>query len=207
MSPRPPTTGGRAGAAAVLLLAGLLCWGLFRVISGTEHHAYSAGAVPPVHIRVTATNQYTLSVPGGVAALKRRNVALKQAQCAWSTNGSALQALPVSTDPNTKATEVVGTFIAPITGDIHIECSGWGPVFVDDANNATGDPAGYFLVLAMITLTLGVGFGLSALRTSTAGRPSRAAREYDEIEGAVHLGDVLREHGEVGGGDPGDVQR
>lgn len=188
----------------VLVLTGLLCWGLFRVISATEHHAYSADPVPRRRTLVTATNTYTLSVPGGVVALQRRNVPVKDAQCEWSTAGSAMQALPVSTDPNTKATEVVGTFISPITGDIQIECIGWGPLFVDDANNATGDPAGYFLVLATIALTVGVGVGLSALRASAA---SRATREHHEIEGDLDLGDVFGKHDEVGRGDPGDVPR
>ncbi|MDT4945795.1 MAG: hypothetical protein QOH14_2528 [Pseudonocardiales bacterium] len=199
----------KAGVAVGLLIAGLVCAALFRIVSGTEHHAYSSGAVPPASSGVTAGNTYHLSVPGGVQALQKRGASVAAAQCTWSTGGSANQVLTATPEgAGTKATNVVASFIAPYTGDIHVDCAGWGAMYIDDADNSPADSSGWFLVLAVVTLTLGVGMALSSLR-SAAGRASSSADgspgEDDEVERFVHAVHVRSQDGEVGAADGDDV--
>jgi len=195
----------RAAVATGLIIAAVLLGALYRIISGTEHHAFAQGAVAPNTSHVTRGQSYTLSAAGGVTALKARGVDVSTAQCEWSTGGTASQALVVAAaGASTKATNVVGTFVAPFTGDIHVDCLGWGPMFLDNADGAAGDTAGRLLLLATITLTIGVALGMSALRG--AGVDSeRAAREDDEIERLVHAVHVRSEDREVSGADGGDV--
>jgi hypothetical protein len=110
--------------------------------------------------------------------------------------------------PDSKATDAIGTFAAPVTGDVHLDCIGWGAVFVDDADDAGGDLAGLFLVLCVIALTLGAALGLSALRLryGPSDESARAASENDEIERFVHLVHVRSEDGEVADPDGDDVR-
>lgn len=195
----------RATAAAVLVIAGLLLGGLSRILSGTEHLAFAKGAVAPNTAHVTLGQSYTLSAPGGVKALRARGADVGTAQCEWSLDGSASQALVVAVaGADTKATNVVGTFVGPFSGDIHVDCLGWGPMFLDNADGTAGDPAGWLLLFATITLTIGIALGLAALRS--AGHDSElATREDDEVERLVHAVHVRSEDREVGSPDGGDV--
>lgn len=194
----------------MLLVLGILLGGLYRVTSGTERHAYAPGAVPPSSVHVTVGHTYMISVPGGVAALQDHGLSPSGLTCEWSAGGSAAQVLSVQLyGPDAKATDAIGTFGAPVTGDIHIDCIGWGTVFVDDADHARGDLAGLFLVLCVIALTLGAALGLSALRLRHAGSArdsARAVSENDEIERLVHLVHVRSEDGEVPDADGGHVR-
>lgn len=191
--------------ATGLIIATVLLGALFRILSATEHHAFAASAVAPSTARVTLDKSYTLAVSGGVGALQARGVDVNTAQCEWSVGGSGSQALAVAAAGEfTKATNVVGTFVAPFTGDLHIDCLGWGPVFVEDADNATGDTAGWLLLLATITLTLGVALGLAALRSAGV-ESERSAREDDEVERFVHAVHVRSADAEVARADDGDV--
>jgi hypothetical protein len=196
--------------AVVLLVLGILLAGLYRVTSGTERHSFASDAVPPATVHVTAGHDYLISVPGGVSALRDHDLSPSGLRCEWSTGGSATQALSVQLyGPESKATDAIGTFGAPVTGDIHIDCIGWGAVFVDNADDASGDLAGLFLVLCVIALTFGAALGLSALRLrhDASSRDSvRASSENDEIERLVHLVHVRSEDGEVPGPDGGDVR-
>ncbi|HEU5006761.1 MAG TPA: hypothetical protein VFT67_07300 [Jatrophihabitantaceae bacterium] len=206
-----PSRRAQHGAVAVVLLVmGILLGGLYRVTSGTERHSYASDAVPPANVHVTAGHSYMISVPGGVSALQDRDLSPSGLRCEWSTGGSAAQPLSVQLyGPDSKATDAVGTFTAPITGDVHIDCTGWGAVFVDDADDAGGDLAGLFLVLCVIALTLGAALGLSALRLRHEGSSrdsARTASEDDEIERLVHIVHVRSEDGEVTHPDGGDVR-
>jgi len=194
----------RAAVATGLVIAALLLGGLSRILSGTEHHAFAGGAVAPNSAHVTLGKTYTLSTPDGVKGIRARGVDVNTAQCEWSVGGSANQALVVSAaGESTKATNVVATFVAPYTGDVQVSCLGWGPMFIDNADDAGDDYAGWLLLLATITLTTGVAVGLAALRS--AGLDSEwAAREDDEIERLVHAVHVRSEDREVTGTDPGD---
>jgi hypothetical protein len=189
----------RGGLAVLLLLVGLLSWGLFRVVSATEHHVFSVGASAPSTVAVHAGASYDIAVHGGVDALTKAHASPSTPQCAWSSNGAGLQLLQVTAAADDKATNVVGSFTAPVTGSIHVECTGWGPVFVDDAANAAGDPAGYLLVLAVIALTIGAALGMSALWSASERRSSqRSPRHHDEIAtldvGDVVVGEAIGEH-------------
>jgi hypothetical protein len=195
----------KAAAATALIIAALLFGALYRIVSGTEHHAFSPGAVAPNTVHVTAGKNYLLAAPGGVKDLQGRGVDVATPQCEWSVGGGGSQALTVTAaGTGTKATNVVGTFIAPYTGNLHVDCLGWGPMFVDNADNASGDTAGWLLLLATLTLTVGVALALATLRAATAAS-RRVPREDDEIERLVHVVHSRAADDEVGGGDGDDV--
>lgn len=195
----------RAAAATVLIVAGLVLGALSRVFSATEHHAFSAGAVSPNSAHVTLGKTYGLSTPGGVRALDAQGIDVSSAQCEWSADGSAKQALPAAAGgSSSKATNVVATFVAPYSGEIHVDCLGWGPMFLDNADDASADPAGWLVLLVSIALTAGVALALSVLRRT--GRDSqRAAREDHEVERLVHAVHVGSDDAEIPGAYGSDV--
>jgi hypothetical protein len=205
MPSMPRASVARAAAATAMIIAALLLGALFRILSGTEHHTFAKGAVAPDSTHVTLGDTYTLSTPGGVQKLLDRGVDVNRPQCEWSVNGSASQALTVvAAGAGTKAVNVVGTFVAPYTGNIHVDCLGWGPMFLDDAPGSAPDYAGWLLLLATISLTLGVALGMASLRAVGADS-ERAAREDDEIERLVHAVHIRSEDHEVPRRDGGDV--
>lgn len=204
MPPSPRPSVARAAAATGLIIAAVLFGALYRIVSGTEHHAFAKGAVALNSAHLTIGKTYTLSTAGGVKDLMARGVDVNAAQCEWSVSGSASQALAVvPAGPGTKATNVVATFVAPYTGDIHVDCLGWGPMFLDNADTTSGDYAGWLLLLATIALTGGVVLGMAALRST--GVDLERAREDDEIERLVHAVHVRSEDHEVPRRDGGDV--
>jgi len=190
-----------------LLIVGVLCWALWSLMSGTQHHSYDAGKRPRYPIHLTSGNAYILSVHGGVRALLDRGVDVTTPRCEWSLSGTAPQALTVSPlTVNDKGTNAVATFVGPYTGDLTIDCPAWGDVFVDNADNAKPDIAGWFLVIGVIALTLGVGLGLSSWRTALAQRSAeRSMGEDDEVETYADLARSRRRDDEVGRGDGDDV--
>ena len=194
-----------AAAAAGFIVAALLFGALYRIVGGTERHAFSPGAVAPSTVHVTIGKSYLLSVPGGVKDLQGRGIDVATPQCEWSVGGAASQALSVTAaGANTKATDVVGTFVAPYTGKLHVDCLGWGPMFVDNADDSAPDAAGWLLLLATISLTAGVALALAVLRDPSAGS-ARAPGEDDEIERLVHVVRGRSADDEVTGADGGDV--
>lgn len=207
MTPAPRRSGFGA-LAIVLLLLGVVLAALSRVAAGSERHSYSSGAVPPASVAVTGGRTYLMSVPGGVGALQAHGLDPAALRCEWSEQGSGAQALDAQFyGTGGKATNAIGSFVAPVSGAIHLDCVGWGAVFVDDADNASGDVAGLLLVLCVLALTFGATLGLSALRGLSATGSVGAAGEDDEIERLVHLVHVRSEDGEVGDGDGRDVVR
>ena len=189
--------------------------GLYRVLSGTEHTAYAAGGVPPATAHVTEGKTYGLSVPGGVSTLRKRGADVNSPECQWSAAGTGTQVLQAQAGgPDTKAINVVATFVSPVTGDIAVSCAGWGAMFIDDADSTPADVAGWLLVLAVVALTAGVGLGVSALRSAggiagnRVGEPAGSAGfagEDDEIERFVHVVHLRSQDPEVGDTDSGDV--
>jgi hypothetical protein len=169
----------KAVVAVLLLLGGLVSAATWRFVGASEHQAYSPGATPPAKVHVTINKTYHLAVPGGVGALKAAGVAeiasssggssVLGLQCVWSVNGTQGQTLPVSSETvDTKAVDTVGAFVAPASGMMHIRCDNWGTMFVPDADGHPGDPAGWYLILSIVLLTVGAGLGLSALRSGSA---------------------------------------
>lgn len=206
MPPMPRARAATASAAVGLVVGGLLLAALYRIVSASEHHAYSANPVPTNSAHVTLDKTYLLSTPGGVTRLTKHGVDANTPQCEWSVGGSGSQALTVSAaGGSTKATNVVATFVAPFTGDVHVDCLGWGPMFIDDADDSTADTAGWLLLLATTVLTVGVALGLAALRSAGLAS-SRAAREDDEIERLVHAVQVRSGDEEILDPDGDDVR-
>jgi hypothetical protein len=161
----------RAAIAVGLLLVGFLSLGLWRVVSGSEHQAFAKGATPPSASKVKAGNTYSLAVPGGVPAMLSHGISEVSGAageqlgltCEWSIGGAASQTLVVSPEsPGTKAITTVAHFTAPASGEIAVSCDGWGRMFIPDAETGSSDPSGYFLLLSIITLTIGGSLALSA---------------------------------------------
>lgn len=153
-------------AAVVLILGGLLLLGLYRLIGGTEQHAYAPGATPPNGVHLTAGHVYRLAVPGGVKALNAHGLAQSTLRCTVAGQDGAFVPLTVAPESDdTRATNVVASFTAPISGAAHVDCTGWGAMFVDDADGAPADVAGWCLLASILALTIGVGLALSAARS------------------------------------------
>src|SRR5213080_3623067 len=124
----------RGVIAGALIAATVLLAGLYRVAGGTEHHSYNAGAVPPMTVKLTNGHTYEISVPGGRDALKKRGISTQVAQCSWTQGSSGkrvLKVTPLSAD--VRATHAIATFTSPVSGTVHIDCAGWGAVYVDGA--------------------------------------------------------------------------
>lgn len=186
----------RGAVAIALLLVGLASWGLWRVLSGTEDLPFATGATPPRSAHVTVGQTYSLAVPGGVAAMLAHGVPLANSNgqsiglhCTWSPGPGETRSLSVAAEStSTKAENTIGHFDAPITGNLHVDCDGWGAVFIPDVDNRPTDTSGWALVIAIIALTIGGGLGLSALRTTWERAASaRASDDGDEVEGLVDV--------------------
>jgi hypothetical protein len=164
--PAAPRTGGvRGGLAVVLVALAALFAVLYSIDNSRESHSYNRGATPPTTVHITSGRQYEISMPGGPSALTARVGATAALNCNYSQlGGSSTNALETTRlGSDTRTTHAVGTFIASVTGLVHIECRSLSSTFVDDADDVSGDPAGFFLLLATICLSLGVMLGLSAL--------------------------------------------
>lgn len=205
----------RPTIATVLLLVGLASFGMWRVLSGSEDQPFAEGATPPQSAQVSLDHTYSLAVPGGVRAMLAHGVPtagsssgqLISLQCTWTSQGTSSQALSVSAEgTSTKAENTVGHFDAPISGRIHVDCDGWGAMFIPDSNDRSVDTSGWALLIALFTLTVGGGLALSEVRLALErARASRPTDEDDEVEGFVDATPIRREDREVGGLDRGDV--
>lgn len=200
--------------AAALLLVGLAGFSLWRLVSGSEDLPFADGASPPSAL-VTNDHSYSLAVRGGVRAMLAHGVPtaggssdrLISLQCTWRSQNTENQALSVSAERiSTKAENTVGHFVAPIGGRIHVDCDGWGTMFIPDSDDRAVDIAGWALLVAVLTLTAGGAVALSLLRTTWEhSRRLPKADEDDEIEGFVDATPVVGDDREVGGHYRGDV--
>lgn len=189
-----------------LLFTSVLLFGIAGVLAGSERHSYIGGALPPNQVTVREGATYQISVHGGVKALIKRNINPTGLQCEWSSQDSANQLLDITPEnAESKATNLVATFSSPISGPIHVDCIDWGPVFVDDADNASTDYSGLFLLLGMIAFGVGLIILMSPRMTFSRDRSGWSAGEDEEIERLVHLVHIRSEDGEVSGPDGPDV--
>jgi hypothetical protein len=206
----------RVAVAAALVLIGLASFGAWRVLSGSEDLPFADGATPPSSALVTKDKTYSLAVPGGVRAMLAGGVPVAAAngnqtislQCTWATGDTTdAQTLTVAAEStSTKAENTVGHFDAPITGRIHVNCDGWGAMFIPDSEDRSADWSGWALLIAIITLTVGGALALSELRLVwERAHASRTDRDDDEVEGFVDVASFGGDDGEVGGGDRDDV--
>jgi hypothetical protein len=172
--------------AVTLLVLGVVFGALYHVENGREHHSYNAGAKAPDLVRVTLGKQYEVSTPGGIDALIHHGVSIDSISCTYSQAGTGSSSRELDTTAlgsSTRTVHAVATFVAPVTGDIHLACQGFtGGVFVDDADDVAADPAGLLLLLATIALTIGAALALSVLyRREPAGRePGRRSHQQQE---------------------------
>lgn len=157
--------------ALLLLIAGGLYLAVFKVADARARHAFNAGWRPPSSVALTAGRTYQISVRGGADALRARQADPTAPRCTWSADSSARQPLQVSPlGADSGALNVVGTFVAPAGGPLHIECAPWGPVSVDDADDSSVDLPGVFVLLSAVTLTAGIALGVGLAYDRGAGR-------------------------------------
>jgi hypothetical protein len=149
----------------VLVLAGLVSWALYAVQARAEQHSYTAGGNPPADVRIESGHTYWLAIHGGVQRETVLGVQPSTLQCTAAAPGQGPGALElVAQQKGTKATDQIASFVASFTGTVHIECDRIGPVYVDNAADAGFDWSGAWLVLAALTLVIGIPLTLSALR-------------------------------------------
>lgn len=172
---------GRTFAAGIVLLfASIVLFGAAAVLSGSQRHSYSADAVPPRYVTVTQGESYRISIHGGVAAEAARGLQPSALQCDFSTVGSGAGYLDLQAESaSSKATNDIATFTAPVSGRIHIDCTGLGAVFVDDADDAGFDGAGLAVVLGIAAFLAGL-LALFSRRVHFESRAQRSERHLDE---------------------------
>jgi hypothetical protein len=140
----------------VLMAMAALFAACYRIADGLGSHSFNAGAQPPAAVRLTAGHLYQLSVPGGMAALRKAGIDPNVPSCTWSSAGTASAVLTVQPlGADNKSIHAVATFVSPVTGRVRVDCGAWGEVFVDDADDAGTDLAGFFVLAATCALTVG----------------------------------------------------
>jgi hypothetical protein len=192
-----------APLSVLLLGVGVVFAVLYVVFNGSEHHSFNAGALAPDTVHVTAGKTYEISTPGGVKAIAKRGGDPNTVSCSYTVSNGASAPLTVAAlGTGTRTTHAIATFLAPVTGRIHVDCQGLaGGTYVDNSDDAATDYSGLFILLSVFAFTGGAGFGMSALyRRSTA-----RLREDDEVEGGVDGSYLSREDEEVLGPDGGDI--
>lgn len=163
---RPPgARAGRGALAIVLIVVGVLFAMLYRYENGRENHSYNDGGPAPTYVHLTAGKQYEISTPGGMDALVKGGGSASALNCNYTPqDGTATSQLSTtSLGTGTRTVHAVATFVGPVTGLVRVECRALQSTYIDDADNVGGDPAGLFLLLCAITLSIGAMFGLSAL--------------------------------------------
>jgi hypothetical protein len=191
----------RGLVSVILLVFGAVFFFLYLVLNGSEHHSFNTGATAPSSVHITEGKVYEISTPGGVVGLQHRGLDPNSISCSYTEigGGQPTALTIVSLGADTRTTHAVSTFVAPVTGDVHLDCSELtGGVFVDDADNAAGDPAGLFLLLATIAAALAVPLGMSFLYARSVAR----SRDHQQIETVV---EPVGPDDEIGDPDRGDI--
>jgi drug/metabolite transporter (DMT)-like permease len=173
-------------AGAVLVLVGLASWVLYAVAAHRENRAYSPHGAPPAYVRVAAGHTYWLAVPGGVEKLRAAGIDPARLTCTAAARGEAAGALAVTSavtasNPDSKFTDRIGSFVAARSAQLHIGCAGIASVYVENPEDGGFDWSGAWLVLASAALVVGLPLLASGLR-----RPRVPVRtldgEDDEVE-------------------------
>ena len=182
--------GNRFGlAGAVLVVIGLVLCVVYRYTAGDEPHSYAAGAVAPYDVGVTQGRVYYVAIHRGIDAEQELGLVPAALTCSYSVQPGVNSPLALTAEPSTsKAINVIATFVAPVTGRVHISCARLPAVFVDDADDAPADRSGLYLLLGVIALGVGVPLLLSGLRSATLAARRRADEgsgplgQYDEVQ-------------------------
>jgi hypothetical protein len=160
-------------AGTVLVLLGLAAWALFALQNGRERHSYTHGQVPPAYVALHAGKTYSLAIPGGVSGEETLGLDPAKLTCTAARPGQASAELTVTPEHNdTKAIQQIGSFTAGFSGSAHVECNGIGLVYVDNADNASFDWSGLWLIVASAALVVGLPLTLSGLRRPRAAAPA-----------------------------------
>jgi hypothetical protein len=148
-----------------LIILGILFAVLYRYENSRENHSYNDGGAAPIYVHLTAGKQYEISTPGGMDALAKVGSSASALNCNYTPQDGPATAVLTTTSlgTGTRTTHAVATFTSPVTGLVRVECRALQSTYVDDADNVGGDPAGLYLLLCTITLSIGAMFGLSAL--------------------------------------------
>lgn len=166
---RGPAAPRALAVGALLVVLGVLCWLLYAVQAGTEQHSYAAGGPPPNYVRVVSGHTYWIAIPGGVRAESGAGLDPAKLQCTATSPGEAPGPLDVAAETgDSKAIDQIGSFVAQVSARVHVDCTGIGSVYVDNAADAGTDWSGVWLVLASILLAIGLPVTLAALRRGPA---------------------------------------
>jgi hypothetical protein len=149
----------------LVVIVGLLCWALYVRGANSEHHSYAHGGNPPTYVQLEAGSTYGIAIHGGVKREAELGLAPGTLQCTAARRGEAPGPLEVTAESaDTKATDRIGSFVSGISGEVRVQCSGIGPVYVDNAVDAAYDWSGIWLILASVLLAIGLPLTLSGLR-------------------------------------------
>jgi hypothetical protein len=167
------STNQRLLAGTVLVLLGLAAWALFALQNARERHSYAHGLVPPAYVELHAGKTYSLAIPGGVHGEENLGLDPAKLSCTAARPGQEPAGLSVTPEhSDTKAIQQIGSFTPGFSGSAHVECTGIGVVFVDDADNASFDWSGLWLIVASAALVVGLPLTLSGLRRPRAAAPA-----------------------------------
>ncbi len=161
----PRASAGAAALAVLLLALGVVFALLYHAKNNEEHHSFNAGARAAYSVHLTKGKQYELSTPGGVKRLDSEGIVVGSVGCTYSPVGSGGSG-PLTLaflGADTRTVHAIATFQSPVTGRVHIQCTQLGGAYIDDADDAPGDPAGLFILLATCAFTAGAALGLSVL--------------------------------------------
>ena len=155
----------RLWLGVVLLLVAGAAWLAHGAANSRAAHAWAPDATPPRTVQLTAGQDYTLSTVGGISALTAAQGADPPAlRCtATSRSGSAVGLKVTVGQVDQRILHVVGRFRAPFSGPAAISCAGIGRAFVDDADDAAFDTAGFLVVVTVMALFAGGALTLSGV--------------------------------------------
>lgn len=150
----------------LLVFAGLLSWVLYALSTGHERHSFTRGGDPAAYVDLVAGRTYHLAIPGGSQTEQSLGLDPTKLRCTAAESGQPPATLSVAAESNPKAINRIGSFTAGRSGSFRISCTGIGPVYVDDAEDAGFDWSGLWLVLASVMLAVGLPLTLTGMRCS-----------------------------------------
>lgn len=174
--PRPALSRTLVAGIAVVVL-GVVSWVLYAVAAGRENTPYHPNGGPPQYVRLVAGHTYWLALPGGVGRIRDAGLRPSKLSCTANGAGEARARLSVaaavgSDTDETKFVDRIGSFTPARSGRFHVECSGLGTVYVENAADAGFDWSGLWLILASGALVVGLPLVLAGLRRPALNEPA-----------------------------------
>ena len=152
-------------AGPLIVIVGLFFWALYVSGANSEHHSYAHGGNPPTYVQVESGTTYGIAIHGGVKREAELGLPAASLQCTVARRGEAPGPLEITAESgDTKATDRIGSFVSAISGSVRVQCSGIGPVYIDNAKDASFDWSGLWLILASLLLAIGLPLTLTGLR-------------------------------------------